>query len=99
MLTCSLAADEILCSEKDNMTQVCVKQESLKATIKDNQRLLNPVGTSINVCGYHSLCDNLLLYLRGNTDERLFVVCLLTVCLQKPIRDRQAHYLHEVKAA
>lgn len=68
MLTCPLAAGKVLCSEKDNMTQVCVTKVSLTATMRRTKEHKNnrpavvclcTIGACINVCG--KLCVTVLL--------------------------------------
>lgn len=82
MLTCSLAADEILCSEKDNVTQIC--ENHLQT--KDYSTLWEQVCVTVYLC----VCEGKYWWTSFH---------ILPACSQKPIRDRQAHYLHEVKAA
>lgn len=71
MLTCPLAAGKVLCSGKDNMTQVCVTKVSLTATMrrtkehKNNRPAVVCLCTALHQCLWQMrfVCDNAHSYL------------------------------------
>lgn len=66
MLTCPLAAGKVLCSGKDNMTQVCVTKVSLTATMrrtkehKNNRPAVVCLCTALHQCLWQMrfVCDS-----------------------------------------